>query len=111
MSAIRTVADTSDVTVTVAGSLDHQCPHVDEADHGTIAISWRVNGQTYELHSLADYLRRFKDSRISHEQITDLIRHDLSTVDGIDLLSVETNWTTAGMEVQCSTSPTLVGRP
>lgn len=106
-----TVEDSSDVTVSVKADLQHLCPHVEEIDFGTVTITWRVNGQTYEMHSLAEYLRGFKDSRLSHEQITDCIRHDLSTVDGIELVSVETTWDTAGMEVRCYTSPTPVDLP
>lgn len=102
-----TVEDSSDVTVSVTADLRHLCPHVAEIDYGTTTIAWRVNGQTYELHSLAEYLRGFKDAAISHEQITDRIRHDLSVVVGIELLSVETTWETAGMEVRCASTPTL----
>lgn len=105
MSRVLTVEDSSDVTVSVTADLRHLCPHIDEVDNGTVTIAWRVNGGTYELHSLAEYLREFKDSRISHEQITDRIRHDLSVVDGIELVSVETTWDTAGMEVRCATTP------
>lgn len=107
MSHVLTVPDSSDVAVTVTGALDHRCPHVNERDHGNVTISWRVKGQTYELHSLAEYLRLWKDSEISHEAITDRIRHDLSVVVGIELLSVETEWLTAGLEVQCASTPTL----
>lgn len=111
MSHVLTVEDSSDVTITAKATLRHLCPHVEEVDYGTVTIAWRVNGATYELHSLAEYLRGFKDSRISHEQITDRIRHDLSVVDGIELVSVETTWDTAGMEVRCSTSPTPADLP
>jgi len=106
MSHVITVPCDGDVTMTATGDLTHLCPHVDEIDNGAIHIEWRVAGQTYELHSLAEYLRGFKDSRISHEEITDRIRHDLSTVNGIELISVVTTWDTAGLEVSCSTSPT-----
>lgn len=110
-SNFKTVADNSDVTMRVSGDLQHRCPHVDEVDHGHVTITWRVRGETYELHSLAEYLRSFKDSRLSHEQITDRIRYDLSWAPQIELMSVETFWVTAGMEVTCSTSPTPVGQP
>lgn len=101
-----TVPDISDVVVTVRAELVHRCPHVDEIDHGTIAITWCPEGRTFELHSLADYLSRWKDAALSHEQITDRIRADLSLADCLTVLSVETTWTTAGMEVTCATSPT-----
>lgn len=104
--SIVTVADSSDVVITASGKLRHLCPHVDEIDHGSVSITWRVEGKTYELHSLAEYLSSYADARISHEQITDRIRHDLSVEPGIELLSVETTWLTAGLEVSCATSPT-----
>lgn len=109
MSEIRTVEDASDVTLTVTGDLRHLCPHVDEVDYGTVMIAWRAQGETFELHSLAEYLRGFKGARISHEQITDRIRHDLSAFPGVELVSVETNWQTAGLGVKCSTSPIPAG--
>lgn len=107
--SILAVPDTSAVTITATGAITHLCPHVDEVDNGRISITWRVDGQTYELHSLAAYLRSFKDSRLSHEALTDRIRHELSVVDGIELVAVETTWTTAGLGVTCSTSPTPAG--
>ena len=106
-----TVDDSSDVTVTTTAPLVHLCPHVDEVDSGTVTIKWRPNGATFELHSFADYLRGYKDSRLSHEQITDRIRYDLACFSRIELISVETTWETAGMEVRCSTSPTRADQP
>lgn len=108
---VKTVRDTSDVTLTATGDLRHRCPHFDEIDRGRIAITWRVDGRTLELHSLAEYLKSFANTRLSHEQITDHIRHELSVIAGIELLAVESTWSTAGMEVTCSTSPTPVGLP
>lgn len=106
-----TVPCSGDVTMTVTSPMTHLCPHVEEVDYGHITITWRVTGQTFELHTLAEYLRGFKKSRISHEEITDRIRRDLSVHDGIELVSVETTWDTARMEVRCSTSPTLADLP
>lgn len=101
------VPDSSDVTITVTSPLRHLCPHKDEVDNGTITVIWRCNGATFELHSLRELYKGFKGSAISHEQLTDRIRHDLSTASPlIDVISVSTWWTTAGMEVTCSTSPT-----
>ena len=107
MSHVKTVHSGTDVTVTASGELRHVCPYANELDLGHVTIAWRTAGQTYELHSLAEYLRDFKDAEMSHEEITDRIRHDLSIADGVDLLSVETTWLTGGMEVRCSTSPRL----
>lgn len=103
--SVLTVDDSSDVTITATGALRHRCPYRNEIDRGHVTITWRVDGKSYELHSLAEYLSGFADVEVSHEQITDHISHDLSVIAGIELLSVETTWTTAGMEVRCSTSP------
>lgn len=106
-----TVPDTSDVTVTATGDLRHRCPHIDEVDQGLTTITWRVEGQTLELHTLAAYLHGFENAALSHEQLTDRIRHDLSSLPGIELTSVTTTWLTAGLEVSCSTSPTPAETP
>lgn len=106
-SPVATVPDASDVTVTVRTSLQHTCPYVDEVDRGHVTITWRVDGETFELHALAGYLQGFKDARLSHEEITERIRFDLTcATELIELVSVETVWETAGMEVRCSTSLT-----
>jgi NADPH-dependent 7-cyano-7-deazaguanine reductase QueF len=110
MSRPTIVPATADVRVTATSPIQHLCPFVDEVDNGTITITWRTNGATFELHSLRKYISGFKVSEISHEALTDLIRHDLSTERGISLISVESSWTTADMEVQCFTSPILAGR-
>jgi len=101
MSHVLVVDSSADVTVRTTGDLTHLCPFKNEVDHGTVAIVWRALGKTYELHSLAEYLQRFKDCEMSHEAITDRIRSDLSVVVGIDLVSVETTWHTAGLSVTC----------
>jgi NADPH-dependent 7-cyano-7-deazaguanine reductase QueF len=107
---MRTVSCGADVSMAISAPLQHLCPFVDEVDHGTVEIAWATTGATLELHSLREYLDGFEDAQMSHEELTDRIRHDLSVIDGIDLISVETTWETAGMEVTCSTSPTLVGQ-
>jgi NADPH-dependent 7-cyano-7-deazaguanine reductase QueF len=111
MTNAQPVDCAADVTMTVTAPVRHLCPFVNEVDEGFITITWRVDGATLELHSLADYLREFKDSELSHEAFTDRVSHDLSLIAGVDLVTVQTTWTTAGMEVKCSTSPTLVGQP
>jgi NADPH-dependent 7-cyano-7-deazaguanine reductase QueF len=93
----------ADVTMTASTWFAHLCPFKDEVDHGRATITWRCNGATLELHALADYLRRFKDTQLSHEEVTDRIRHDLSATPGVELLTVETTWDTAGMEIRCAT--------
>lgn len=95
-----TVPCDNDVTLTVTRAMQHLCPFVDEIDYGTITIQWTVNGFTLELHSLAAYLDAFTESHLTHENITDRIRHDLSTIPGINNVTVETTWVTAGFTVK-----------
>ena len=106
MSHVQPVPMTANVKMSVAAEVRHLCPFVNEADNGTVTVTWRTNGATFELHSLREYLNGFKDSEISHEMLTDRIRHDLSVTQGVEVVAVESTWDTAGMEVQCSTSPT-----
>jgi NADPH-dependent 7-cyano-7-deazaguanine reductase QueF len=103
---VNTVPCDSDITVTTYGPLIHLCPFREEEDLGTIRITWTCAGATFELHSLTEYLSTWEQTRLSHEEITDRIRHDLSAHKGIQVQAVETTWHTAGLEVSCSTSPT-----
>jgi len=96
---ITTVPDGSDVVVTVTADVKHRCPFRDEADVGTTDITWRVNGQTVELHSLRGWLDQFIDSGISHESVTNCIAYAVASLDGIEDVTVATHWTTAGMAV------------
>jgi NADPH-dependent 7-cyano-7-deazaguanine reductase QueF len=86
-------------SVSVTAPLTHLCPFRDEIDEGTVTISWDVAGGTLELHSLRRYLDRFRASKLSHEEATARIFHDLSSEVGVRLLSVSSTWSTAGMEV------------
>lgn len=83
--------------------MQHMCPFVDEVDNGTVTIGWHADGWTLELHSLRAYLDTFSDREVSHEELTEEIRAELSTIHGIEGVTVSTTWRTAGMEVQCST--------
>lgn len=103
MSRVRVVPSKADVTITVTSPLRHLCPFVDEVDNGTVTITWRAKGKTFELHSLRAYLDGWKDSEISHEDITDIIRRDLSVTPLIEIVEVRSAWDTAGMAVSCST--------
>lgn len=109
MSHVLPVPSTAEVRMTVTAEVQHLCPFVNEVDNGTVTVTWRTNGATFELHSLREYLNGFKNSEISHEMLTDLIRHDLAVTQGVEVLAVESTWDTAGMEVMCSTSPTPAG--
>lgn len=102
---MKTVACSAPVEMEVTAPLRHLCPFVDEVDSGTVTIRWSTRGGTFELHALGQYLRDWAESTISHEEITDRIFHDLQALRA-DVIEVVTTWTTAGMEVRCSTSPT-----
>lgn len=99
------------VTLTVTAPLKHLCPFVSEEDEGAVTIKWSTCGNTIELHSLARYFRDFRLRIISHEDLTDEIRSDLEGLPGIYALSVATEWTTAGMDISCSTWPIPAARP
>jgi len=87
------------VRVTVTGALQHLCPHVEEVDHGAVEVAWTCAGGTLELHSLRKYLDSYAQQRISHEELTHLLREDLAGVSGITDVRVITTWTTAGLSV------------
>ena len=106
MNLPRTVPSVLGIHASAQGVLTHRCPFVDETDVGYVEISWRTGWHTLELHSLAEYLTSYAERRISHEEATQEIHYDLQTLPGIDAVSVTTTWTTGGMEVTCSTSPT-----
>lgn len=93
------VPDTSRSTVTVTSPLVHRCPHKDEVDYGRITIEWNCLETTIELHSLAAYLGSWGAARISHEDLTRKIENELDALDGVEILSVRTEWKTAGMDV------------
>jgi uncharacterized PurR-regulated membrane protein YhhQ (DUF165 family) len=97
--------------LTTTATIQHMCPFVHEVDNGTITIAWHADGWTLELHSLRAYLDTFSDREISHEELTEEIRAELSTSHGINEVTVNTKWRTAGMEVRCSTSPIPAGQP
>lgn len=101
MSSLTVPCD-NNVAVSATGELVHRCPFVDEVDNGTITITWLPDGETFELHALAEYLRGFENSRLSHEEITDRIAFDL-IVPGIVGVTVTTSWTTAGFTVHATT--------
>jgi NADPH-dependent 7-cyano-7-deazaguanine reductase QueF len=107
---IETKPCDADVIVTVTSDLEHRCPYRNEHDHGRVTIVYRIDGQALELHSLRAWLGGFREATASHEEVTDRIRLDLSAMPGIELLSVVSEWTTARMEVSCSTSPIPVGQ-
>jgi NADPH-dependent 7-cyano-7-deazaguanine reductase QueF len=109
MSTIKTVPIEATVTLATTADIQHMCPFVHEVDNGSVTITWETGGWTIELHSLRAYLGTFADREISHEDLTQEIHNELSSRHGFKAMTVSTTWRTAGMEVQCSTSPTPVG--
>lgn len=98
-SLLRVVDEQSPTAVTITGPLVHLCPHVPEVDAGTAELAWVCDGATVELHTLAAYLASWSDQAISHEELTEQIRADLSALEGIEHVRVVTRWRTAGMAV------------
>lgn len=94
-----TVSTMADVTMSITAPLSHRCPFVDEVDVGTAEVSWRCNGQTLELHALRTWLDQWAPCDVSHEEITDVLFNNLSSIPGIADVTIVTHWTTAGMSV------------
>ena len=107
----RTVPIDSVVQMSATADIQHLCPFVNEVDNGTVTITWKAAGWTFELHSLRDYLNSHKDREISHEDLTAEIRAELGSHHGINNVTVETKWRTAGMEVTYSSWLIPAGRP
>lgn len=103
MKPIELVPADSQATVTAGGLVSHLCPFVDEADHGTVTITWRCNTSTVELHSLAAYLGGFTDRRIGHEDLVEeVFQHLRDAAPGVSVRSVTARFTTAGLGVEVS---------
>ncbi len=109
MSA-KLVPTDANVTLGAKATIQHLCPFVQEVDNGNIAVTWDTDGWTFELHSLRAYLKSFTNREISHEDLTEEVRAELSSHHGVKSVTVTTTWRTAGMEINCSTSPTPVAR-
>jgi NADPH-dependent 7-cyano-7-deazaguanine reductase QueF len=91
--------------VTVVMPVTHLCPFRDEVDNGAITILWVVGGaSTFELHALRAYLDSWSDTQVSHEDLTSQVLDFLNSLDGPDVLEVESTWNTAGGEVTVSCS-------
>jgi NADPH-dependent 7-cyano-7-deazaguanine reductase QueF len=91
------------VRVEVTSPISHRCPFQDETDKGTITIGWRIDGRTLEMHALRDYLRRWADQKVSHEELIWTVQRDVSA-SGVTPIHVTSTWTTAGMTVMVSTT-------
>lgn len=111
MSSPATVPVEANVTMSASADIQHMCPFVQEVDNGSIAITWRAEGWTFELHSLRAYLNTFADREISHEDLTEEIRAELNGHHGLTIEAVSTTWRTAGMGINCFTSPIPAPRP
>ena len=109
---MRTVEQSGvNTVVTATAQVQHMCPFVHEVDNGTVTITWRTRGRTIELHSLRAHLSTFAETEISHEQLTETIGTEIRRLPGIDLVTVESAWNTAGMEVNCCISETRADPP
>lgn len=111
MTAAETFPTEATVRMTATAPIRHMCPVVQEVDNGTITIGWDTDGWTLELHKLRAYLGTFQDREISHEDLTNEVRAELSGHHGINAVTVNTTWDTAGMDIQCSTSLIPVALP
>jgi len=90
------------VRVEIVAPVRKRCPFRDEIDWGEVTITYETNATAIELHSLAAYLATFTDRPMSHEDFVVEVRLWLDRPS----VEVSSRWTTAGMEVECSTSPT-----
>ena len=108
---IETATSSPGLTMRATSPIVHLCPFKDEVDNGEITVTWVTLNGTIELHSLRDYFKTFAESQISHESLTDTIRRELQRIPSIRALDVVTTWTTAEMDVTCSTSQTPAARP
>lgn len=105
MSEVRTVPIEAHVRLSATANIQHMCPFVQEVDNGTLSATWDADGWTLELHAFRAYLGTFADREISHEELTAEVQAELSGHHGISSVTVTSLWRTAGMEIECSTSP------
>lgn len=78
----------------------HRCPFVDEADEGTVTVSWvTAHGVTFELHALAALVAAREAERVSHERWTADLATSLADGAKVDGLTVVSVWSTAGATV------------
>lgn len=100
---IETVEAPHGTVLRITAPLVHECPFKQETDEGSVTITWETEGRTFELHSLAAYLKTFAPVRISHEALTRHLKDSLNASTGLTVVSVATRWGTAGLDVACST--------
>jgi NADPH-dependent 7-cyano-7-deazaguanine reductase QueF len=108
---IVTVPVEANVQMSATSPIQHMCPFVHEVDNGNVTIAWDADGWTLELHALRAYLNTFADREISHEELTDEVRAEVASHHGINNVTVETTWRTAGMEVRCFSLPIPADQP
>lgn len=56
------------------------CPFTDYPDFGTVTIEYVPNDKCLELKSFKMYINAFRDVKIFHESVTELIFHDFIEV-------------------------------
>jgi len=103
MSEVKTVPIEAVVQMQATAPVQHMCPFIQEVDNGTVTVTWEAAGWTFELHSLRAYLETFAGREIAHEELTAEIQAELSGAHGINAVTVDSSWHTAGMEISCST--------
>ena len=88
--------------VTIEAPVRKICPYRLEVDHGSATLTFDIaKGDGPELHTLAARLHDTKDRVVSHEEYT---RNIMDAWGFRGLVSVETHWHTAGLEITCATS-------
>jgi NADPH-dependent 7-cyano-7-deazaguanine reductase QueF len=93
-------APTGATTLTVTAPLAHVCPVVQEADYGSVTITYKPATALLELHALAALLRSYADQVTTHEALTAQLKATLADALRPEALSVVTSWTTAGLAYQ-----------
>lgn len=96
MKAVESVAG---VEVKVSLDVIHQCPHVDETDHGTLTVTWTTTDTTVELHSLVKAVGTYRDQAISHEEVVRTLADAIGSA-GVCDATVHGRFTTAGVSVE-----------
>lgn len=93
----------AETRVTVSFDAQHRCPFRDEADYGTVEVTWTTSfGETVELHALAVLVRGREDEPVSHEQWTADLYGSVNASVNVRDLTVTSRWSTAGAVVTVS---------
>lgn len=83
-------------TVKVTSPVEKRCPYTDEADVGTVTLTFEVEKDAPELHEMAATLDTWAEIAISHEDFTAAVLRRWSD-EGCS--AARSTWRTAGMWV------------